>query len=1045
MMTASTPPVRPASGQPHPAPEPHGPAVARQRTLTVADPVPASTTNTVPCPSGQGATAHIPLPSGTSPHIAPPRRTAPPARAERGTRPWTGAAGPRLSTPSPAPSAQRVPGVSERPYDTSPSAGPSWAQPTGSFSGSAPGSSTGAPTPPSTAVATKVRSASGSTDPSAVPTASPTSSYAASPSTAPTPVSSPLLTLPRAKAQVTGVAPRALPSVLCGMLTLSLAAVAVLAAALWAPADTRRVVVLGGAAAGALLLALAVAVAHRALRATRLLRDQLDAMTGDTGRLLGERARLVEELARERELHTEELRRERDRGTDALARERDRLDAEMDRERERFTTETVRLTEEAARLAAETDRVTADRAASLAACANAAGRLQALTTDTLAELRRMEDEHADEDVLADLLHIDHRTAQTGRVADSVAVLTGARSGRRWARPIVMESILRGAMGRIGAYQRVRVHSTSEIAIVGHAAEGVMHALAEILDNAANFSPPTAEVHVYVEEVPAGVIVSVEDSGLVMSEFQLRRAERAVSGDTSGLGGLSGTRLGLAVVGRLARKHGLTVSFRPSARGGTGVVVMVPRNLLTGLDAVPARHEALPDAFPDAGHPDPGHASDAHPAPAPAPVHAHGPVQDRTHVHDRVHGQDPASPGPWPSAPAAPSAPVVPADAPVAAPAAPTAPTAPTTGQATPAASPAPTTSATHAAPAGPIAGQATSAAQRSPAVPADALPATPARTAALTASHPRPELTAPAGAARPAPDRPLPQPAPHPLSFSYAAARTSSDDGVDIESPPSHGGPRASGPAADRSPAHPPLRTRPTTTARATPAGTATGTAVGAPYATTQDATRDAARPDHHGDHPADRQDDHRAAPRDQREHREHRTDPAPGGTHSTPHGTPRHDSPQHGSAQYNSPQPTARSTARTTAPRSPERERTAERSDVTGPSPADTASPADPSDTRGPSSPADPTAAAPLAARPGSLPVRPRGRTLATAEARRFSDVRFTAPRPIGEPVDIKARAARFSSFREAVRATPPAPDPAPQPSAHRVDPHHQEGDLPR
>lgn len=76
---------------------------------------------------------------------------------------------------------------------------------------------------------------------------------------------------------------------------------------------------------------------------------------------------------------------------------------------------------------------------------------------------------------------------------------------------------------------------------------------------------------------------------------------------------------------------------------------------------------------------------------------------------------------------------------------------------------------------------------------------------------------------------------------------------------------------------------------------------------------------------------------------------------------------------------------------------------------------------------------------------MRPRGRTLATAEARRFSDVRFTAPRPIGEPVDIKARAARFSSFREAVRATPPAPDPAPQPSAHRVDPHHQEGDLPR
>ncbi|OSC66305.1 histidine kinase, partial [Streptomyces sp. 4F] len=121
------------------------------------------------------------------------------------------------------------------------------------------------------------------------------------------------------------------------------------------------------------------------------------------------------------------------------------------------------------------------------------------------------------------------TAQAGRLADSVAVLTGARSGRRWARPIGMESILRGAMGRIAGYQRVRVHSVSDAAVAGHAAEGVMHALAELLDNAANFSPPTAEVHVYVEEVPAGVIVSVEDSGLVMGEVQLRRAERAVSG------------------------------------------------------------------------------------------------------------------------------------------------------------------------------------------------------------------------------------------------------------------------------------------------------------------------------------------------------------------------------------------------------------------------------------------------------------------------------------------------------------------------------------
>ncbi|WP_052849778.1 sensor histidine kinase [Streptomyces avicenniae] len=231
-------------------------------------------------------------------------------------------------------------------------------------------------------------------------------------------------------------------------------------------------------------------------------------------------------------------------------------------------------------LATEIGRSEASKAAATAACANAAGRMQALATSTLASLREMEHRHTEDAVLEDLLLLDHRTAQAGRLADSIAVLTGARSGRRWPKPIGMESVLRGAMGRIGGYQRVRLHSALDVAVAGHAAEAVMHALAELLDNAANFSPPTAEVHVYTEQVPTGVVVTVEDSGLVMSEAALRRAERAVASDAIDLTTLSGTRLGLAVVGVLASKHGLSVSFRPSARGGTGALLLVPQELIT---------------------------------------------------------------------------------------------------------------------------------------------------------------------------------------------------------------------------------------------------------------------------------------------------------------------------------------------------------------------------------------------------------------------------------------------------------------------------------
>ncbi|MFG2307543.1 ATP-binding protein [Streptomyces sp. NPDC048566] len=409
------------------------------------------------------------------------------------------------------------------------------------------------------------------------------------------------------------------------------AAIAVPAAVLLAPAPARAPLAWGLGIAAVLLCA-AVAVAARATAVAAVLRRRLDSVTEDAGRLLHERARQAEEFGRERNRMADEAARERAREAEAADRERARLTEEAHRERERLTAEfaaerdrfaadRARLSARNAELGARVRQATGERAAAISATANAAGRMQALSTGMLADLRAMEERHSDEDVLADLLYLDHRTAQAGRLADSVAVLAGARSGRRWARPIVMESILRGAMGRIGGYQRVRVHSASEAAVAGHAAEGVMHALAELLDNAATFSPPTAEVHVYVEEVPAGVIVSVEDSGLVMGDVQLRRAERAVSGEAAeggGLGGLTGTRLGLAVVGRLARKHGLKVSFRPSARGGTGVLVLIPQDLLT----------------------QPGAAGGAPAAQAPAAATAAGPADT---THERRTPDEPAAP------------------------------------------------------------------------------------------------------------------------------------------------------------------------------------------------------------------------------------------------------------------------------------------------------------------------------------------------------------------------------------------------------------------
>ncbi|MFE9683128.1 ATP-binding protein [Streptomyces sp. NPDC006285] len=419
-------------------------------------------------------------------------------------------------------------------------------------------------------------------------------------------------------AQPGSARPRLRAVAVAPLLTAVPAACGVGAAVALAP-DQARVPLGWGLGAAALLLCAAVAAAAHAAQTSRLLLRRLEAVSQDAGRLLQEKAALTEESARERARLTDEFTRDRARLAEQNAHQKVRLAAELDRERTRLGAENARVTE-------ELRQVRTDRDTAVSAAAHTAGRLQALATSMLADLRAMEERHADEDVLADLLHLDHRTAQAGRLADSVAVLTGARSGRRWARPIVMESVLRGAMGRISAYQRVRIHSASEAAVAGHAAEGVMHALAELLDNAANFSPPTAEVHVYVEEVPAGVIVSVEDSGLVMGEAQLRRAERAVSGAETDVGGLAGTRLGLTVVGRLARKYGLTVSFRPSARGGTGALLLIPQDIL----ANPAQS---PGQSPEQ---DSGQGS------------AQGPGRGAHHGPARTASPPPPSPSPSPS-------------------------------------------------------------------------------------------------------------------------------------------------------------------------------------------------------------------------------------------------------------------------------------------------------------------------------------------------------------------------------------------------------------
>ncbi|MEU1042062.1 ATP-binding protein [Streptomyces sp. NPDC005907] len=247
------------------------------------------------------------------------------------------------------------------------------------------------------------------------------------------------------------------------------------------------------------------------------------------------------------------------------------------------------------------DHETALRDSAQRAFVNIARRVQAIVHQQANELREMEEDHGrNPEVFDDLLRIDHGTALIGRLADSIAVLGGGRPGRQWPAPVPLFSVLRGAMSRILEYRRIELHAIAEVAVDGISVEPLIHACAELLDNATRYSPPQTKVHVTAVEVQTGIAIEIEDGGVSLSEEARGRAENmlrlAQAGiDLNDLG--EAPRLGMAVVGRLSQMYDMQVSLRQSAYGGVRAVLVVPHAMLTTEPAPGLAHGVGAAAVP----------------------------------------------------------------------------------------------------------------------------------------------------------------------------------------------------------------------------------------------------------------------------------------------------------------------------------------------------------------------------------------------------------------------------------------------------------------
>ncbi|MGW2154567.1 sensor histidine kinase [Nonomuraea sp. NPDC001699] len=217
---------------------------------------------------------------------------------------------------------------------------------------------------------------------------------------------------------------------------------------------------------------------------------------------------------------------------------------------------------------------------------NLARRSQSLLQRQLRMLDEMQRQTEEPEALERLFRLDHLTTRMRRHAEGLVLLSGGTAGRRWRGVIPVEDVLSGAAAQVEEYTRVRVYPMPECGVSGSAVADLMHLFAELIENATSFSSPANEVSVRGEMVGRGFAVEIEDRGLGMDE-ETRRVINDRLASPPEFDPAQTERLGFAVVGMLAARHGIKVTLKLSPYGGTTAIVLVPGSLVEPM-TTPAR-------------------------------------------------------------------------------------------------------------------------------------------------------------------------------------------------------------------------------------------------------------------------------------------------------------------------------------------------------------------------------------------------------------------------------------------------------------------------
>jgi signal transduction histidine kinase len=216
---------------------------------------------------------------------------------------------------------------------------------------------------------------------------------------------------------------------------------------------------------------------------------------------------------------------------------------------------------------------------------NIAHRSQVVVHRQLEVLDQAERRQEDPEQLEVLFKLDHLATRSRRNAENLIILGGSQPGRQWRNPVPLVEVVRSAIGETEDYARVRTGRLPAVSMVGVVVADLVHLLAELIDNAASFSPPESQVEIRGNVVGRGVVIEIEDQGLgIIAEERDRLNDSLHDAPDFEVMSLSTeSRLGLFVVARLAARHGIGITLAESAYGGTRAIALLRSPLLAPLD------------------------------------------------------------------------------------------------------------------------------------------------------------------------------------------------------------------------------------------------------------------------------------------------------------------------------------------------------------------------------------------------------------------------------------------------------------------------------